>query len=343
MIGYDRGEGGMKVNDRAVSLLEQYELTVNRTWKGRGAILCDTDQGLKILMEYPYAKEKILLQDALLRQIKEAGKVRVEQLVPNKEGELLTVDTDQTAYVLKGSFLGNECSVRDMADCKQAVVTLAWLHRDMCLPDFAREHDTSVFSLQNEMEKRTRELKKVYKFLQNKSQRGEFELFLLHHYRTFFEKARQVCGSLQAKDMEQEKAEILARGCFCHGDYQHHNVMFDNAMVAVVHFERCIADSQMRDLYLFLRKILEKNNWDLKIAYTLLEAYDREKTLTMADRMQLYYRFSYPEKFWKIANFYYNSGKAWIPEKNAEKLTRILEQEESRETFLRSLCELPAG
>ena len=29
---------------------------------------------------------------------------------------------------------------------------------------------------------------------------------------------------------------------------------------------------------------------------------------------------SYPEKFWKIVNFYYNTGKAWIPEKNMEKL-----------------------
>ena len=39
------------MNDRAVSLLDQYEIEVNRTWKGRGAILCDSDRGLLILKE----------------------------------------------------------------------------------------------------------------------------------------------------------------------------------------------------------------------------------------------------------------------------------------------------
>ena len=46
---------------------------------------------------------------------------------------------------------------------------------------------------------------------------------------------------------------------------------------------------------------------------------------------------SYPEKLWKIVNFYYNSGKSWIPEKNQEKLDRLLEQEAARKKFLKLL------
>ena len=40
------------MNDRAVALLEQYEIEVLRTRKGRGAILCDTQQGCLIFKEY---------------------------------------------------------------------------------------------------------------------------------------------------------------------------------------------------------------------------------------------------------------------------------------------------
>ena len=40
------------MNDRAVELLEQYEIEVLRTRKGRGAIVCDTSQGCLILKEY---------------------------------------------------------------------------------------------------------------------------------------------------------------------------------------------------------------------------------------------------------------------------------------------------
>ena len=40
------------MNDRAVELLEQYEIEVLRTRKGRGAIVCDTNQGCLIFKEY---------------------------------------------------------------------------------------------------------------------------------------------------------------------------------------------------------------------------------------------------------------------------------------------------
>ena len=69
----------------------------------------------------------------------------------------------------------------------------------------------------------------------------------------------------------------------------------------------------------------------------MLRAYEKELVLTDGDMRQLYYRFSYPEKFWKIVNYYYNRGKAFIPDKNREKLEVLLEQEEQRRDFIRKV------
>ena len=93
----------------------------------------------------------------------------------------------------------------------------------------------------------------------------------------------------------------------------------------------------MRDLYLFLRKLLEKNSWSPSLALSILTAYETQRTLSDGDRRQLYYRFAYPEKFWKIVNFYYNSGKAWIPGRNREKLERLLCQETEKKALLDSV------
>ena len=41
------------MNDRCVSLLDNYDVEVLRTTKGRGAILCETNQGMLIFKEYP--------------------------------------------------------------------------------------------------------------------------------------------------------------------------------------------------------------------------------------------------------------------------------------------------
>ena len=59
------------MNEKAVELLGQYEVEVQRIRKGRGAILCDTDQGCMIFKEYSGSQERIELQDLLLRRIAE--------------------------------------------------------------------------------------------------------------------------------------------------------------------------------------------------------------------------------------------------------------------------------
>lgn len=324
------------MNDRAEGLLDRYDLEVNRTWKGRGAILCDTKQGLKILKEYNCPREKVLMQDTLLTHIREAGGLCVEGIVRNKEGECLTIDQDQTAYILKDYYAGRECSVRDTDDCKKAIVSLARLHKVMYLPDYCEGAGLSPFSLAKEYQKHNKELKRAYKYLKQKSQKNNFEFYLLHNYMLFYDKAEQVLKEVE-EEPEESVRSYLIKGSVCHGDYQYHNLLFMQEKTAVVNFEKCIVDSQMRDLCLFLRKLLEKNGWSESLARTLLETYDREKTLDASDRKQLYYRFAYPEKFWKIVNFYYNSGKAWIPEKNGEKFGKLLEQEENRERFLQTV------
>ena len=57
------------MNDRAVALLEQYEIEVLRTRKGRGAILCDTQQGCLIFKEYTGREEQLRLQEQVLKHL----------------------------------------------------------------------------------------------------------------------------------------------------------------------------------------------------------------------------------------------------------------------------------
>ena len=44
------------MNDRSVSLLDNYDIEVLRTWKGRGAILCETSQGILIPVSYTHLR-----------------------------------------------------------------------------------------------------------------------------------------------------------------------------------------------------------------------------------------------------------------------------------------------
>ena len=332
--------GGIFVNDRAVSLFDNYEIEVKRTWKGRGAILCESDKGLLILKEYHGPMNKIYFQDTLLKHIKESGFLLVESILKTKEDELIVYDQDRIPYIVKSYFEGKECNNREVEECRDAVRVLAKLHNCTDLSDWEELVSQPVFRIEKEYEKHNKELKKVRRFLREKSQKTAFEIYLMEHYDYFFDIALQVTGEMHyyIYDGKTKKQDGFPEfSIVCHGDYQYHNIIQTTEGMALINFEKCVRDNPVRDLYLFMRKLLEKNNWSLTLGDTLLCAYNEEKTLSENDYMQLYYRFAYPEKFWKIVNFYYNSGKAWIPGRNMEKLEKLLAQEKLKQEFLETI------
>ncbi len=325
------------MNDRAVSLLEQYEIEVNRTWKGRGAILCDSNRGLFILKEYCGPADKVEFQDFLLKHISESGVVRAESILRTKEDELIVYDQDRVAYIVKTYFDGRECNHRDEEECCEAVSTLAKLHNVCDLSGCEILQQQPVYRVDKEYEKHNRELKKVRKFLLEKSQKTDFEIYLMKHYDYFMNNALQITDELRYYAYGEDSYEFSV---VCHGDYQYHNIMRTDAGSVLLNFEKCVRDYPVRDLYLFLRKLLEKNNWSQTLGDMLLESYNKERILTERDYKQLYYRLAYPEKFWKIVNFYYNSGKAWIPGRNMEKIEKLFAQEREKQLFLESIFKL---
>jgi len=324
--------GGLKVNDRAISLLEQYDIEVLRTRKGRSAILCDTEKGCYIFKEYTGNEKRITMQDKLLKTIREQGTIRAEMIVPTKEDALVVKDADGVQYILKTYREGRECNIYEREECAEAVRLLAQLHKSMELPTDT-EDLPAAFSPTAEYTKRNKELKKVRKFLQQRSQKTWFEIRLINTFNFFLEQALMVTEEWSG----YENSLDIPNNCYCHGDYQYHNILKTGEDWFVINFEKCLPDSPVRDLYHLLRKLLEKSNWSVALGEALLAEYERENPLSAINRTDLYYRLAYPEKFWKIANFYYNSGKAWIPERNQEKLDKLIEQEKEKQHFLDEL------
>lgn len=321
------------MNDRAVSVLDNYEFEVIRTQKSRNAILCETDQGWVILKEYRGPAARLEIMEKLLAAIAQNGFVRAEKLLKNKEGAFVCMDQEQIPYIVKTWPGGHECSLKDGQECREAVATLARLHKAMCLPALAAECRQNTPGLAAEYDKRNRELKRVRRFLREKGQKTAFEIFLQQNFDPFLEEALAVTEQVKAYGPVLGAENAGETGSFCHGDYSHHNLLGQNGF-SVINFEKYALDSQMRDLYLFLRKLLEKTNWSAPMARGLLDVYNREKKLTAQDTLQLYYRFAYPEKFWKIVNFYFNNGKAWIPGRNMEKLEKLMSQNTAKKAFL---------
>ena len=96
---------------------------------------------------------------------------------------------------------------------------------------------------------------------------------------------------------------------------------------AVTNFGHGSFDIQMADLYRFMRKILEKYNWNLELGQEMLLEYHKIRPISFMEWQNLRVRFTYPEKYWKLANRYYGSRKSWISGRNTEKLKTLNAQQ----------------
>lgn len=273
-------------------------------------------------------------QNKLLTGLQGSGAL-TEQIIPTREEALSVTDLDGTVYVLKTYFEGKECNINDFEECVHAVETLADIH-----PSMVTGENLPFSDLLTEFEKHNRELKKVRSYLRQKSQKSNFEIYLQQNFERFYDIALETTEGLKSYGSKMYDYKENEKRPICHGDFWYHNLLMTSKGYALVNFEKCAVDHQVKDLYHFLRKLLEKNNWSIRLADTLINAYHQKNKLSVFDLIQMYYRFSYPEKFWKIANFYYNGQKVWIPDKTCEKLTAVLEAQAAKEEFLGSLSSL---
>ena len=114
-------------------------------------------------------------------------------------------------------------------------------------------------------------------------------------------------------------------------------MLMGNGYTAIIEYNRMHLGIQVSDLYRFMRKVMEKHGWNMDLGLSMLDSYERVLPMDRRERTCLYYLFLYPEKYWKQLNFYFNANKAWIPERNIDKLRGLEEQQQLRNSFLRRL------
>ena len=328
------------MNEKALQILEQYDICLQRSFGGRGSLMLETSQGLKTLKEFAGSRTKLPLEQVLLKRLEDQGVCRTDRVLPNREGELISIGAYETPYVLKNWPQGRECDPRSEEDLMRSMQTLGRIHRELRgFPEFSGEEKKKVTGLERclELEKHNRELRRAQNFMRSRHRKAGFELLFLKYAEGILEdgkKARELAENAACRGLY----ECACREeHICHGEYIHHNILLGRQETAVVNFQRFELNVQLGDLALFLRKILEKQNWNEALAGRMLAAYEREAVLSGQERFFLAASLYYPEKVWKLIHHYYNTNKAWIPEKSTEKLSVFLEQNDRRKELIRGL------
>ena len=189
-------------------VLEKYDIDVIGTRKTRGAILCDTNQGLLLLKEVKGTKKRIPVLCELYDFLRQQGYEKVDYILRTSEGQCAACMEDGSAYVLKRWFQGKECDVRRPAELLAAAGNLAKLHEIMKdIPKFSSVEAKQCVSenlpetkqgLEMEYRRHNRELCKVRKFVRSLSPKGDFEYAFLRCFDQMYQWGQTALEALEA-------------------------------------------------------------------------------------------------------------------------------------------------
>ncbi len=326
-----------------LEVLEQYDIEIRGTRKIRGAFFCDTNEGTMLLKEAGVSDRRAPLLYIMLSNLGNAGYPNIDIPVYNKEGSLISISRDGTRYMLKKWFSGRECDVRKECEILQATINLGELHNKMSW--FEEDGPTGTQTgylplgrhLKEEFARHNREMKKVRAFIRDKVAKSSFEFLFLEYFEKMYTIAERVTKRLEKSGYNNLYEESIQSKKLVHGDYNYHNVILTSGKMATTNFEHFRVDVQAQDLYYFLRKVMEKHQWEEGLGKAMLDAYQSVRELDTREMEYIALCLAYPEKFWKTANAYYHSNKAWIPEKNVEKLQTAITQTEEKLRFLENI------
>lgn len=358
------------MENRNQDVLKKYNLKIYNIYRARGAFLLETDQGLKLFKNYEGSRNRANFEHKVKEHLFNHGYYNIDLFVPTVDNDIITEDSNGYLYTMKNWFWGEECNLKELSLIETAATNLARLHNAMVNVDFDKDQMQYNVSdnLYQTFEKRNRELKRVKGYIRDKRQKNEFETSYLNYYDEFYEQGLAALERLHNSAYDKLIAEAVKQRCVCHGNYTYHNIIIIKTkaetinktvvppgwinkqpltatdlsecmgpMVATTNFEKAHIGLQITDLYQFIRKVMEKNDWDILYGSNIIEAYDKIRPISKAELNLLYILLLYPEKFWKITNYYFNGKKSWISVRNIQKLNSIGEQNPKKEVFLKKL------
>lgn len=358
------------MEDRYQEVLKKYPLKVYNIYRARGAHLLETDNGLKLFKCFEGSRNRALFEHNVKEHLYMHGYYNTDLYVKTLENDIIAEDQSGCRYIIKNWFMGEECNLKELSQIEKASANLARLHSILRGVELTKEQiEYNVTdNLPETFEKRNRELKRVKSYIRDKRQKNEFEVIYLNFYNEFYDQGVEAIKKLSNSDYKQIAEDSVSQKIVCHGNYTYHNIIMLknkyetlsrsytssgwvsrpsvsaadvssewNEAIATTNFEKSHIGLQITDLYHFIRKVMEKNDWDILYGSNIIEAYDRIQPISKRELKILYVLLLYPEKFWKITNFYYNGKKVWVSGRNIQKLSSIGDQNPKKEIFLKRL------
>ncbi|MBU5479180.1 hypothetical protein KQI69_08185 [Eubacterium sp. MSJ-13] len=331
----------MGMDEKVDEVLKQYELDIKTRRRVRGSVVIES--GDKFYVVKPYLKDeaRVLFEESVKEKLLENGYGFVDIALKNNSDKYISEDPCGGKWVIRRWFQAQDCDVKDERQVCVAAAHLADLHKFMRLESGSTvKFNTSKIDIVSLFEKHNNEMKRVNSYIKAKKQKNRMEISILNSFKEFYDQGAAALQYIKKCGIDRLCERTISENRIIHGSYNYHNLSFAGENIITSNFEKAAVGLQVTDLYDWLRKTMEKNGWNSEMGIAIVKEYMKGREIESGEIEVLYALLLYPEKYWKLVNFYYNGKKTWISEKNYEKLEKIRKQESDRQKFIAKIKDL---
>lgn len=294
-------------------LTSQYDLNIKKYQYVRSNYHLDTNKGKFILRKVELSKEQIMFCYEVDTHLNRNNYTLISSIYPTKKNLPYAV-AGEDIYIVQNDLLGEETDFKDIEDLKGIIGTLAQFHRSATGVE-SKIKDIMSIKIKNIYDyytKRQQENNKLRKNILALKQKSNFELMFLADSEEYRKLEELALSSINREMAEELMKQVVEKATVAHKDFTYHTVTKTESKKYVIdQIDMSSYDIQLLDLAQILSKMMQKNEWNDKLLYELIETYNKQRTLSQNEFKMLKFLMTYPDKYNSICLKYISSKRRW--------------------------------
>jgi CotS family spore coat protein len=300
-----------------------------------------TNKGLKCLKKVDKSKEQIMFINEVKKHLVANGYTYIDSFESTKSG-LPYSEYDEELYAVTNWLEGRECELENPIELKKAICVLAQLHKTMNGFRCSSSLDKSINPKINlgkwpmDFEKKINEMTRLRK--EARKSNTIFDTLYKENFDYYMDMAKRALEMLKNSSYDELVKSAETENGFCHKDFTYHNIIIgENSNTYVIDFDYCCFELRIYDIASFIMRNMRRCNWDVDTAKYILEEYNKINPLSDEEYEVMKVLFIFPQKYWRVANRYYNKKHKHVDLNLYNKLCEEIMQKEFKDEFLKKI------
>lgn len=290
-------------------LFSQYDISIKKFQYSRSNYYLETKQGQFLLRKTLIPKEQIIFEHEVTGQLIDKGFDEIHKIYMSKKQIPYGSYLDKH-FILQAYDKMTEIDFMNTEELKAIIGVLARFHVAAThIESKVRSVEGVGFkNIYEYFQKRTIDGKRMKKKISAISQKTKFEMMFLDHYKPYESLQHKALELIEPKSANKliEKAKL--NKTIVHNDFTYHTVgKLENGSYKISNLDSCTYNIQLLDLGNVLTKIMQKNNWDIRLLDELINSYTYINALEEEEIKILKAMLIFPEKYSNICFKYVTS------------------------------------